>query len=115
MRFLADENFPRQALERLRNAGYDVLSIAEQSPGLPDEEVATLCAAQRRVLLTFDKDFGELVFRRGLEAGGVVLFRIRPTSPDDAADVALALLRTQPDLERSFCVVTRDRVRVRPL
>jgi predicted nuclease of predicted toxin-antitoxin system len=116
MRFLADENFPRPALEALRKTGWEVFSIAEECPGISDEEVAALCADQQAILLTFDKDFGELVFRRGLSAGsGVVLFRITPESPGEAADVALALVESQPDLRGSFCVVTRDRVRVRPL
>lgn len=116
MRILADENFPRPAQEALREAGWDVFSIAEECPGVSDEEVAALCADQQRILLTFDKDFGELIFRRGLPAGsGVVLFRITPESPEEAADVALALVESQPDLRGSFCVVTRDRIRVRPL
>ena len=58
MTFLADENFPRPALDALRNAGWDVLSIAEECPGISDEEVAALCSEQQRILLTFDKDFG---------------------------------------------------------
>jgi predicted nuclease of predicted toxin-antitoxin system len=116
MRTMADENFPRPALEALRKAGWDVFSIAEECPGVSDEEVATLCADQRRILLTFDKDFGELIFHRGLSAGsGVVLFRITPDTPEEAADVALALVESQPDLRGLFCVVTRDRIRVRPL
>jgi len=116
MRILADENFPRPALEALREAGWDVLSIAEEYPGISDEEVAAVCAEQQRILLTFDKDFGELIFRRGLPAGsGVVLFRITPDSPGEAADVALALVESQPDLRGSFYVVTRDRIRIRPL
>jgi predicted nuclease of predicted toxin-antitoxin system len=116
MRFLADENFPRPALDALRKAGWEVFSIAEECPGISDEEVAALCADKQGILLTFDKDFGELVFRRGLSAGsGVVLFRITPESPEEAADLALALVEAQPDLPGSFCVVTRDRIRVRPL
>jgi hypothetical protein len=100
----------------VRKAGWDVFSIAEECPGVSDEEVAALCADQQRILLTFDKDFGELIFRRGLSAGsGVVLFRITPESPEEAADVALALVESQPDLGGTFCVVTRDRIRVRPL
>lgn len=60
----------------------------------------TLCADQQRVLLTFDKDFGEIVFRRGLSAAsGVVLFRITPESPDDAAALALALVESHPILK----------------
>ena len=116
MRIMADENSPLPALEALRKAGWDVFSIAEECPGVPDEEVAALCAEQQRILLTFDKDFGELVFRRGLRAGsGVVLFRITLNFPEEPADVALALVESQPDLRGSFCVVTRERIRVRPL
>lgn len=116
MTFLADENFPRPALEALRKAGWDVLSVAEEFPGISDEEVAALCADQQRILLTFDKDFGELVFRRELSVGsGVVLFRLTPESPEDAAALALGLIESLTDLRGLFCLVTRDRIRVRPL
>jgi len=116
MRVLADENFPRPAGEVLRKAGWDVFLIAEECPGASDEEAAALCADQQRILLTFDKDFGELVFRRGLPVGsGVVLFRIAPDSPEEAANVVLSLVESQPELNGSFCVVTRNRIRVRPL
>ena len=116
MKFVADENFPRPALEALRNAGWEVFSVADECPGISDEEVAALCSEGQRVLLTFDKDFGELVFRRGLSAGsGVALFRLIPESPEEAADVALALVKLLPDLTGTFCVITRDRIRVRPM
>lgn len=71
MRFLADENFPRPALEALRNAGWEILSVAEECPGIADEDVAALCSEGQRILLTFDKDFGELIFAAGcqLEVG----------------------------------------------
>jgi predicted nuclease of predicted toxin-antitoxin system len=116
MSVLADENFPRPGSGGAAKGRWDVFSIAEECPGISDEEVAALCADQQRILLTFDKDFGELIFRRGLPAGsGVVLFRITPNSPEEAAHVVLALVESQPDLGGSFCVVTRDRIRVRPL
>lgn len=90
--------------------------VAEGCAGISDEEVAALCEHQQGILLTFDKDFGELVFRRGLSAGsGVVLFRITPESPEAAAQVALALARAQLDLRGSFCVILRDRIRVRSM
>lgn len=116
MSFLADENFPRPALGLLRSAGWDVLSIAEECPGIPDEEVIALCMKRGRVLLPFDKDFGELVFLHGLPADcGVVLFRVTPGDPEEAAALALALIQSKPDLTGSFCVVTRERIQVRPL
>jgi predicted nuclease of predicted toxin-antitoxin system len=103
-------------LKALREDDWDVLAIAEERPGSSDEEVAALCSEQERILLTFDKDFGELVFRRGLPVGtGVVLFRITPESPEEAGSIALELLNANPDLRDHFCVVTRNRVRLRPM
>ena len=115
-RFLANENAPREAVLAARGAGFDVAWMVELQPGASDEIVLWLAQREDRVLITFDKDFGELVFHRGLPAGsGVVLFRITPDSPEHAAEVALALVQSQPDLAGSFCVVTRDRIRMRPL
>jgi predicted nuclease of predicted toxin-antitoxin system len=116
MKFLADENFPRPALLVLRDAGNDVRSVAEESPGLPDEGVAELCERDDRVLLRFDKDFGELVFRRGLRVGSaIVLFRLVPESPSEVLTILRSLMETGAIVAGVFCVVTRDRVRTRPL
>jgi predicted nuclease of predicted toxin-antitoxin system len=115
MRFLADENFPFPALAALRNRGYDVSSVAEQQPGSSEERVAAICDIEERILLTFDKDFGDLIFRRGLSSGSsVVLLRIVP-EPDLVADVIHSLVETGILTAGVFCVAARDRVRVRPL
>jgi predicted nuclease of predicted toxin-antitoxin system len=96
MTFLADENFPRPAVEALRQAGFDVLWIAEANPGAPDDEVLALCISTGRVLLTFDKDFGELAYRRSRSAPcGIVLFRVTPQSPDEIASIALSAMQSQ--------------------
>ena len=116
MRFLADENFPRPALEALRDAGLDVVWIADSHSGATDIEVLELCMAQRRVLLTFDKDFGELAFIKGLPAEcGIVLFRIAPQSPKEIAVIALSAIQHQPSWSGYFSVVTRKQIRMRPL
>src|SRR5580658_10516338 len=116
MKFLADENFPRPVLFVLRDAGNDVRSVAEDCPGSSDEEVAELCDRDERVLLTFDKDFGELVFRRGLGAGSaIVLFRLIPESPVEMLAILRSLIETGALIPGAFCVVARDRVRTRQL
>ena len=115
MKFLADENFPDTALRELRAGAYDVSSVSEDNPGIGDEEVAGLCDGLGRVLLTFDKDFGELVFRRGLVAElSVVLFRIDP-EPVVVAEILRSLVDTGILTAGVFCVVARNKVRVRPL
>ena len=116
MSFLADENFPRPAVDALRLAGFDVLWIAESNPGAPDEEVLTLSISTERTLLTFDKDFGELAYHRGLPAHcGIVLFRLTPQSPDEAASLALSAIQSQKSWAGYFSVITRQRIRMRPL
>lgn len=115
MKFLADENFPLPALSALRNNGHEVSSVAEDHAGLSDEAVAEICEREGRILLTFDKDFGEMIFRRGLSAGSaVVLFRIIPETTI-LVESLRSLLDTGLLLPGVFCVVARDRVRVRPL
>ncbi len=116
MSFLADENFPRPALVALREAGFDVAWVSEDSPGVADEAVLNLANEQSRTLLTFDKDFGELAFRRGvMVAFGVVLFRLIPQTPEEAARVALAALRSGIPWAGRFSVVTKERIRSTPL
>ena len=60
MRFLADENFPGDAVTSLRSSGHDVLWIRTDAPGITDQDVLARSLEDARVLLTFDKDFGEL-------------------------------------------------------
>ena len=95
MKFVADENFPRNALRQPRQSGFDVASIAETNPGLPDTEVLGIASAEGRTLLTFDKDFGDLAFRHGRPAScGVILFRTGSLTPTETASLAIATLQS---------------------
>jgi predicted nuclease of predicted toxin-antitoxin system len=77
MRFLANENFPGEAVTALKTAGHDVVWLRTAAPGTSDEDVLVWAAREARILLTFDKDFGELAWRLGLPASsGIVLFRL---------------------------------------
>jgi len=103
MRFPAHENFPSAAVEALRDRGYDVAWVREDSPGITDEEVLFRAQTDNRILLTFDKDFGELAFRSGFSAScGIILFRISPQSPSCVARVAMAAITSRSDCERNF-------------
>jgi predicted nuclease of predicted toxin-antitoxin system len=116
MRLLADENFPRPALQALRQASLDVLWIAETNAGAADDEVLALCVATNRTLLTLDKDFGELAYRRRLPSQcGIILFRNTPQSSDEFAAPALFAIQSQQSWEGHFSVVTRQTIRMRPL
>jgi predicted nuclease of predicted toxin-antitoxin system len=77
MRFLANENFPLAAVDALRGASHNTAWVREEAPGSSDKAVLAWAVRDGRVLLTFDKDFGALVFRGGARSSrGVVLFRL---------------------------------------
>ncbi len=76
MRFLADENVPRPIVRWLRDQGQDVLYAAETRAQTPDVDLLNEAEAQELVIITEDKDFGELVFRDHLNSHGVILLRM---------------------------------------
>jgi len=117
MRLLADENFPLRSVHRLREAGHDVEAIIEDSPGAKDWEVLARAANEHRIVLTFDRDYGELIYRWRLSVPpGVVYFRFAPATPEEPAEHLLKLVAiTGLSLEGKFTVVERGRVRQRPL
>jgi predicted nuclease of predicted toxin-antitoxin system len=117
MRFLANENFPLPTVRLLRQAGYDVTSITENSPGIEDAQVLTRATDEQRVILTFDRDYGELIYRLRLPSPvGVIYLRFRPHTPEEPAQLLLNLFQTERlQFERWFTVVERDQIRQRPL
>ena len=116
MRILADENVPIDAVELLRKHGHDVVWIRADSPGATDEANLARAVAEQRLLITFDKDFGELVFRKKEAAScGVVLFRISIPSSIAAAETIATTLGSRTDWIRHFSVVDDRRIRMMPL
>jgi len=117
MRILADENIPRCVVETLRSENHDVAWVHKDAPGTADHEVFARASAERRLLLTFDKDFGELAFREGLLASscGVVLLRVDAVSPARLAEKVAAVLGSRSDWAGHFSVVEEARDRMTPL
>ncbi|MBM3473482.1 MAG: hypothetical protein FJX75_09455 [Armatimonadetes bacterium] len=116
-RFLADENFPLRSVECLRNEGHDVAAVATDSPGALDEEVLSRSVTEGRVLLTFDRDYGYLIYgRRRQPPPGIVYLRFDPETPTEPAERVLALL-TAASIEFGgmLTVVGRRSIRQRPL
>ena len=115
MRLLADEDVDGQIVDRLRGQGHDVLYMAEADPGTNDDEVLSQAFSAGAVLVTADKDFGELVFRMGQASNGVVLLRLAGLSPDAKADlVADVFARHGDEFHAAFSVITPGAVRIRP-
>jgi predicted nuclease of predicted toxin-antitoxin system len=100
----------------LRQRGHDVAWVRTDAPGSTDREVLERAETEERLLITFDKDFGELAFRARLQASsGIVLFRISVPSPTHVARVAAAALESRADWAGHFAVVEDSRIRMTPL
>lgn len=116
MNFLAHENFPLDAVEALRQDGHDVVWVRVNCPGISDVEVLSLAQAESRILLTFDKDFGELAFRLKLPATvGIILFRIKTPSSGVVAEKVAKAIALRDDWYGHFSVVEEDKIRMRSL
>lgn len=116
MRFLADENFPGAAVRHLEAAGHDVVWVRTTSPGSTDMEVVAWAAREQRIILTFDKDFGELAWLAGLPmSSGVLLFRLPMPAASDAGASLAARIIGRTDWAGHFTVVEPGRIRMRPL
>jgi predicted nuclease of predicted toxin-antitoxin system len=116
MRNLANENVTRTVIEGLRAKGHDVLSVKESLRGKNDEVILARAQTEKRVVLTHDKDFGELAFRIGLPAEcGVLLMRLAGTDPTADNKRALDAIESRTDWEGHFAVISVDRIRMRPL
>jgi hypothetical protein len=116
MRFLANENFPGAAVTALAAAGHDVVWVRASAPGTSDADVLAWAGREQRILLTFDKDFGELSSRSTLPAGcGVVLFRTPMPKPGDVGEGLARLITVRDDWAGHFSVIEPGRVRMRAL
>ena len=116
MRLLLDECVDDRIAAPLRALGHEVASILSLDPSADDRAVLRLALAERRVLVTADLDFGELLVRSGLRGHGVVLIRLEGIPPDQVAvRVDAALASYGSDLPGHLLVIDRHRDRLRRL
>jgi predicted nuclease of predicted toxin-antitoxin system len=109
---LANENFPAPAVRTLRSAGVDVVAVREAMPAASDREVIAYARREGRWILTFDRDYGELVFREGLPPPPAILFfRQEPFLPEYPADLVLALLSDPGQVDGCMVVIGERNIR----
>lgn len=113
MRFLADESCDIAVVRALRAAGHDVVAVAEIARGTKDVEVLVLAREGADVLVTEDKDFGQLVYADGKGGAGVVLIRFPAPARRRLPGAVLDLMARFGDrLPTSFVVLEPGRVRI---
>jgi len=116
MRIPGNENFPGDAIAALRQRGHDVSWVRTDAPGSSDRKVLERAQTEDRILVTFDKDFGELAFRAKLPAStGIILFRTSAPSSGQVARVAVAALESRTGWAGHFAVVEDARIRMTSL
>jgi predicted nuclease of predicted toxin-antitoxin system len=116
MNFLADENLETQVIEGLRQDGHNVLAVVEMEPSISDDRVLEQANQIAAVLLTNDKDFGELVFRLRRLAAGVILLRLAGLSNSEKAELVVQSIRQHSDeLVGAFTVISPRSLRIRRL
>ena len=115
MKFLADENIPLLMVRQLEEKGYDIKYISTGNAGIPDEEVLDLANKEDRILVTFDSDFGDLIFKkRKTIKTGVIFLRLGQFLPDEPGNIMLSLLEENKlDFFGRISVVTKETVRQR--
>jgi predicted nuclease of predicted toxin-antitoxin system len=114
MKIMADENVERLIVEHLRLDGHEVVSVSESYASITDEEVLLKAKESESLLITDDKDFGELVYRRGLGHKGIVLLRLSGLENRVKAAYVSAVIAQHGDrLTGAFTVIDSDNLRVR--
>jgi len=116
VRFCVDESTGKAVANYLRDQGYDVWSVIESAPGIDDSEILQKSHSEHRILVTNDKDFGELVFRHKMPVAGVILLRLLEETPANKVRVVEAVLdRWGTDLKGFYITATESIIRRRKL
>ncbi|MEL6820692.1 MAG: DUF5615 family PIN-like protein [Calditrichota bacterium] len=117
MRFLCNENIPLEPIHKLRSYTHDVYSIMENNSGISDSDVMELAIKSNYIILTFDRDYGELIFKKKLPVPpGVIYLRFIPTHPTETAELLQQLFdRDEINFDGFFTVIGRENIRQRRL
>jgi predicted nuclease of predicted toxin-antitoxin system len=114
LRFLIDERADARVAAYLRSLGHDVILVAAAyGPALEDAEILSIAVRERRILITFDRDFGELVFAQRQPHSGVLYFRLGPIDLDVEIARLDHVLTHYADRLDHFLTITPRSVRVR--
>jgi len=114
MKFLVDECAGASVADCLRDAGHDVVAVAEVMPQANDEQILERAVLESRILVTNDKDFGEMIYRSGQAHRGVVLLRLQDERAENRVRITrLVLARVGERLQNRYTVATEAGIRVR--
>jgi len=117
LNFIANENFPLSSIEILRESGLRIISVAQELQGAHDLDILRKANKEDLIIITFDKDYGELIFgKKEVKPKGVIYLKFVPEDRYEPAEVLQKVLKNKSiQLQGKFTVVEKDRVRQRIL
>lgn len=115
MKLLANENFPYKSIYYLKEKGYDVLSIGMDNPSVLDSEIMKIAINEERIIMTFDRDYGELIFRHNYKPEqGVIYLRLDKYQPHEPGLIIEEIITNKEiDITRTLTVVDKNGIRQR--
>jgi predicted nuclease of predicted toxin-antitoxin system len=115
MKLLANENFPYKSIYYLKEKGFDIVSIGMDNPSIMDSEIMTIAINEKRIIITFDRDYGELIFRHNYKPEkGVIYLRLEKYQPHEPGIIVEEIVTNKKiDLSRALTVVDKNGIRQR--
>ena len=115
MKLLANENFPLTSIKILKIAGFDIIGIGIDFFGIRDEEVIEIAQNENRTILTFDRDYGELIFKKGLKPrAGIIYLRWEDFNPNEPGEYLKELFKSDDiQFEKMLTVISDNNIRQR--
>ncbi len=114
LKFLVDVGVGKQVEEYLKTQGYDTKSVRDIDTRMSDEDMIRLAASEYRMVITMDKDFGELVYHSGMEHCGVLLLRLENAAGKEKLEVIIYILSNySSQIKDNFCVYQNNKFRIR--
>ena len=116
LKFLVDVGVGRKVEDYLLEKGYDIKAVRSIDQRMPDQEIIRLAISERRIVITMDKDFGELVYHSGLNHSGILLLRLEDASGVEKQRVISEILAKYSNkMKNHFCVYQNKKFRIRKI
>jgi predicted nuclease of predicted toxin-antitoxin system len=116
LKFLVDVGVGEKVEEYLLEKRYDTKSVRSLDQKMPDQEIIRLAALEKRIVITMDKDFGELVYHSGMDHCGILLLRLEDATGLEKQQVVAKILAKYADnMKNNFCVYQNKKFRFRKL
>ena len=116
LKFLVDVGVGKKVEEYLLVKGYDTKTVRSIDKLMPDQEIIRLAALEKRIVITMDKDFGEIVYHSGMDHSGILLLRLEDATGSEKQQVIAKILTKYADnMKNNFCVYQNKKFRFRKL